>query len=346
MINQNKYGRINILKLFAPIAIVLFGCTLTIAASGHEHDLMDGHMVLTVNVINGTPNGKPVSGDEAVVDIVQHGELVDTLRKTVDSNGKIVFDDIPSQGHLVAYAKVLHEGMSFGGHGIELKPKQQNTTHVEVFDVSFDTSQLSATTHHLKIRQKGNSLVLSEFIQLRNPSNFAITSKEKDNQDRTVVLTIPLPKGFKDFSCSGYLVPEALVFTEEGFYDTMAVPPGDHKLIFSYNLEAKSSDMDILRKMSLSTDGFIVFSQLGAESIHGLGKPDGNVVLSDGIAAEYYDQGLVQAGAQIAFKVAGLSVNKGSRNSWLIIAVVFGVLTILALTRLLPAKNHEQPITK
>ena len=340
MINQNKYERINILKLFVPIAIAMFACTLTIAASGHEHAPMDGYIVLTVNVTNGTTNGKPVSGDDVTVSIFEHEKLVNTLYGRVGDDGKAIFTDIPTREHLAAYTKVLHEGMSFSGHGIELKP--QANTHVEVFDVSFDNSHLFVTTHHLKIRQEGNSLVLSEFIQLRNPSNFAITSKEKDNQDRAIVLTIPLLKGFKDFTCSGYLVPEALVFTEEGFYDTMAVPPGDYQLIFSYNLEVQSPDMDITKKISLPTSSFIVFSQLGPETISGLGKGDGNVVLPDGIAAEYYDQSKMPAGAQIAFKIVGLSFNKGNRNSWLIVAVVFGALIILALSRLLPVKNYEQ----
>jgi hypothetical protein len=211
-----------------------------------------------------------------------------------------------------------------------------------VFDVSFDNSALSATTHHLKIRQEGSLLVLSEFIHLRNPSDFAITSKVKDSQNRTIVLTIPLPKGFKDFTCSGYLVSDALVFTEEGFYDTMAVPPGDYQLIFSYNIEIKSPDVDITKKISLPTSSFIVFSQLGPETIRGLGKGDGTVVLPDGIAAEYYDRSSMSAGAQIALKIVGLSFNKGNRNSWLIVAVVFGALIILALSRLLPVKNYEQ----
>ncbi len=329
------------MKRLVSIAIALFVCTLTSVAQEN------GRLVLTIDVTNGTTNGKSVSGDEVLINIFEHGKLVDTLQGKVGNDDKAIFKDIPSGEHLVVYPEVQHQGMSFNGHAVALMPEQQQAnTHVEVFDVSFDNSSLSATAHHLKIRQEGNCLVLSEFIQLRNASSFAITSKEKDSRDRTIVLTIPLPKGFKDFTCSGYLVPDALVFTEEGFYDTMAVPSGDYQLIFSYNLEIKSSDMDITKKISMPTSSFVVFSQLGPETMRGLGKGDGNVVLPDGISAEYYDQGSMPAGAQIAFKIVGLSINKGNRNSWIIVAIVFGVLTILALTRLLPIKNYEQTITK
>ncbi|MHC4194348.1 MAG: hypothetical protein ACYSYU_00755 [Planctomycetota bacterium] len=329
------------MKRFAFIAIVLFVCTLISVAEEN------GRIVLTIDVINGTTNGKSVSEDEVLVNIFEHEKLINTLHGKIGDDGKAVFKGIPSREHLVAYPQVKHQGMSFNGHAVALKPEQQHANAlVQVFDVSYENSSLSVVTHHLKIRQEGNCLVLSEFILLRNSSDFAITSKEKDSRDKAIVLTIPLPKGFKDFTSSGYLVPEALVFTEEGFYDTMAVPPGDYQLIFSYNLEIRSPDMDIVKKISLPTSSLVVFSQLGLVVLDGLGESDGKVVLPDDIAAEYYDQGSMPAGAQIAFKVVGLSFNKGNRNSWIVAASVFGVLTILSLTRLLPAKNYEQTIAK
>ncbi len=329
------------MKKFTSIAILLFACTLTSAATEN------GYIVLTVNVTNGTTNGKPVSGDDITVSIFQHEKPVDTLHGKVGDDGKAIFTDIPRREHLVAYPKVKHQGMSFNGHAVTLKPEQrQANAGVQVFDVSYDTSYLSVVTHHLRIRQEDNSLVLSEFILLRNSSDFAITSKEKDNRDKTIVITIPLPKGFEDFTSSGYFVPEELVFTEKGFYDTMAVPPGDYQLIFSYNLEVKSPDMDIVKKISLPTSNLVIFSQLWPVVLDGLGESDGKIVRPDDGAAEYYDQGSVPTGAQIAFKIVGLSFNKGNKKSWLIIALVFGVLTILSLTRLLPAKNYEQTIAK
>jgi len=329
------------LKWLIPIAMVLLTCALTGAAQ------QIGQIVLTVNVTNGTANGGPVSGDDVVVSIFEHEELVDTLQGKVGDDGKAIFKDIPSREHLVAYPEVKHQGMSFNGHAVTLKPEQQQTdAGVEVFDVSYETCSLSVVTHHLKIRQEGNCLVLSEFIQLRNSSDMAVTSKVKDSLGRTIVLTIPLPKGFTDLTCSGYLVPEALVFTEEGFYDTMAVPPGDYQLIFSYNLEVKSPDMDITRETSLPTSGFVVFSQLGPETLQKFGEPAGTVVMPDGIEAQYYSRSDIAAGTQLTFKVVGLNIDKANRNAWIIIAVVFGILTFLALTRLLPTKNYEQTIAK
>ena len=184
------------MKRLIYITIALFACTLT---SGAQENVQ---LVLTVDVTNGTTNGKSVSGDEVIINILEHGKLVDKLQGKVGDDGKAIFKDIPTLAHLAAHARVLHEGMSFSGRGIELKPQQrQVNTHVEVFDVSFDNSLLSVITHHLKIRQEDNHLVLSEFLLLRNPSDMAITSNEKDSQNNAIVLTISLPKGFKNFTC-------------------------------------------------------------------------------------------------------------------------------------------------
>ena len=341
MINQSKYGRVNILKLFVSIAIVLFACVAASAAPDDEY------FVLTVNVTNGTANGKSVSGDDITVRIFEHEKLVKTSRGKVGDDGKAVFTDIPRREHLILYPKVEHNGTLFKGPTVGLNPERQHANiYVDVFENSYDNSFLKVVTQHFKIEQKGNFLVLSEFIQLKNSSNFAISSKTKDRKNRSIVLTIPLPKGFRNFTCSDYLASESLVFTDEGFYDTMVVPPGDHKLVFSYNLKIKPSDMDIVKKISLSTSYFIIFSQLEPGSIQGLGKPDGKVVLPGGVATEYYDRGAISAGEQITFKVVGLIVNNENRNLWIVVAVIFGILMILALTRLLPAKKHERTITK
>ena len=104
--------------------------------------------------------------------------------------------------------------------------------------------------------------------------------------------------------------------------------------------------MDIAKKISLPTSDFIIFSQLEPGSLRGLGKPGGKVVLPGGVATEYYDRGAISAGEQITFKVVGLDVNNETRNLWIVITVIFGVLMILALMRLLPAKKHGQTLTK
>jgi hypothetical protein len=78
-------------------------------------------------------------------------------------------------------------------------------------------------------------------MQLKNSSDMAVSSKQKDGENREVILEIMLPKGFQNLKSTSYFKDAALVITEQGFYDTMAVPPGEYAVNFSYTLDITSS---------------------------------------------------------------------------------------------------------
>ena len=296
--------------------------------------------VLVVKVIDSTAKGCSVLGDAVIVRIYEHKELKKTLRGRLDADGKAVFDDVAVSDCLIAFASVTHENTKFSAYAVQLKPTQkQFTANIHIFDVSYENSKLSVQTHHFIIKQKDDSLVVTEYMQLINASGMAIGSEKKDSKGRAVVLEVTLPGKFKNFNSSSYLIQDSSYFTEDGFYVTAAVPPGEHQLIFSYTLDISSETMDIVKKISLPTASFVLFSQLGRGNIQQFGDADGQVVLADGAMAEYYNRTDLPAGTAIAFKVAGLSFNT-ERTPWIIVAVVFLVIAILAVLRLRPTKSQ------
>lgn len=322
------------MKRFIFIILILFAFSLISVAEQNEP------IVLTVNVTNGTENGNNPSGDTVHLYVFEHENLIKTLHEKVDNDGKATFEVMFTEEHQFVLVKVIHDGMSFGSGRVELKSAhKQPFINVKVFEASYDSSSLSAGTHHIKITQKGNFLVLSEFMLLRNSSNFAITSKEKDRKGNAIVLKIPLPKGYENFTGSRYLEPGALGFSKQGFYDTKAVPPGEHEVVFSYELEIDPGSMDITRKISIPTSSVVIFSQLESDVLRGLGKSENSLVMPNGAKAQYYNLNKMDAGAEITFEVVGLSVDKEKENSWIIMAVVFGVILIFAILRLRPVKK-------
>jgi hypothetical protein len=321
------------LKYILPAVLLALVHTSVWAAQNPPAD--NNALVLTIQAINGTANGNPVLGEKVAVAIYQHEELVNTLQSEIGPQGTAILENLRAGEHTVAVATVFHQGMSFSSSDIVLKPRQRPViARVQVFDVSYESSLLSMTTHHLIIKRTETSLLISEFMQLANPSDLAITSSERDAQGKAKVLVVSLPKGYENFSTSSYLVPEALVFTEEGFYDTMGVPPGKHHIIFSYTLETRSDMMDITKEVSLPTANFVLFSQLGHEQIQGLGDPEGQMALPDGTLGEYYNLGDLPAGAEVRFKVTGLGELAGDRTPWIIIGLVFAAIAVLAFFRL------------
>lgn len=291
--------------------------------------------VLVVEVTSGTASGADVAGDEVVVGIYEDSRLLQSLKSEVAADGKAVFDEVPTGDKIVALARARHQDMMFNGQPILLKPTEdKHIARVQVFDVSYDKSKLSIETHHIIIKARSTLLEISEYMQLTNSSDMAVSSKEKDAENREIILEIMLPKGFQNLKSTSYFQDTALVVTEQGFYDTMAVPPGEFAVNFSYTIDITSSTMDIAKGFSLPTSNLIVFAELGQAKLKGLGQPDNKLITSSGTPMEYYKLSDLTASEEITFQITGFNVNTSGFTNWLILSLTFGALVLFVVLRL------------
>ncbi|MCD6394634.1 MAG: hypothetical protein J7M40_14160 [Planctomycetes bacterium] len=167
---------------------------------------------LTVNVVNGTSDGV----DVAAVAIAQHGDITFACRMFQLGSGQKTF-----------------------------------TAKIDVYEVSTEASKITVGTHHLIIKPQDDSVVITEYMLLNNPTDRAISSLDKDEQDKTKVVQIHLPKGFRDLTFEDYFEADAVVVTDDGFHDVMAMPPGEHAAEFSYALDITSETLEITKKFSM-----------------------------------------------------------------------------------------------
>lgn len=332
LIRQNK-ERWGFLKYFLVVMILAFFSAE--ACFAVEAAVAAPQAVLTVEVTNGTANGTTVTDDMVSVRVYEHGQLLRTLESTVSADGVAVFENVSIGDHTVALARAKHQDMMFNGRPVTLRPREKEFfALVQVFDVSDDMSNLSIGTHHLIIKAHPVLLEITEYMQLKNSSDMAVTSKERDNQNRPVVLEIILPKGFKNLRFSGYFEDDAVLVTEKGFYDTMAVPPGEYQAAFSYTIEITSDTIDIVKEISLPTSNFVVFAELGQAKLQGLGQSENQLIRTNGVPMEYYKRSNLAPAEKIAFQITGFNVNRSALGTWVILAVVFGAIVVLAVSRL------------
>lgn len=297
-------------------------------------------VVLTVEVTNGTENGATVENDVVIVGIYEDGQLLRALDGKVNADGKAVFDNVPTGDRVVAVVRARHQDMMFNGQPIVLRPAADElVAHVQVFDVSNDRSKLSVETHHFMIEARSELLEITEYMQLKNSSDMAVSSKERDSQDRAIVLEIMLPKGFKNLRASSYFEEGALVVTENGFYDTMAVPPGEYEVTFSYTLDITSNAVDIVKKVSLPTSSLVLFAELGQAELQGLGRAEQQVMRKDGAQMKYYKYSNLAPAEKIAFQITGFNVGTSGLATWVTLGVVFSAVVVLAILRLCPDKK-------
>jgi hypothetical protein len=296
-----------------------------------------GQARLTVEVTNGTTETPAAADTETIVQIYVQGHLMQTHNGRTDAEGNAVFENIPQGEDVIAVARAKHRNMMFGGRPVTLSPAQgEHGASVRVFDVSEDKSHLSVETHHLVIRARPGSLEITEYMQLRNSSDFAVISSDRDDLNRPIVLDIKLPRGFADLKSLSYLEDQAVVVTEDGFYDTMAVPPGEQHVTFSYTLGITSETMDVVKTISLPTSEFILFAELGAAKINGLGQPAEQAARSSGELMQYYSRGNLAAGEEITFRLSDLDTGSSALVTWLIVGFVMSAIVVLIVLRLIP----------
>jgi len=292
---------------------------------------------LTVEVTNNTANGATVVGDEATVQLYKGQSPIQSLQAKVGEDGKAVFENVPTGQDMAAVARVKHQDMAFNGRPLFLAaPTEEFSTSVQVFDVSTDTSQLSIGTHHIMVAVREMSLGFTEYMQLTNASDMAVTGSQKDGQNRPVVIEVKLPKGFKELASSGYLEQNALVVTADGFYDTLAVPPGEHQVTFSYKVDIDRNTIQVDKEMTLPTADLMIFWEQGPGRLEGLGEPTNRLTNEQGAPIEYYRRSDLKPGDRISFQVSGFNVRQSDSYTWIVLAAVFVVVVVVALLRLRP----------
>ena len=297
---------------------------------------------LAVQVISGTADGGAVTDDEVVVQIFEGRHLLHTFNARADAEGKAVFENVPEGEHLTAVARARHQNMMFAGQPVSLRPAEDgHVASVQVFDVSTDKSKLLVETHHLILKALPGALEVTEYMQLKNSCDKAISSSERDDQNRTIVLDVKLPRRFKNLRSFSYFEDDALVITEKGFYDIMAVPPGEQHITFSYTLDVRSEVMDFAKTISLPTSEFVLFATLGRANIQGLDRTTEQATRSNGEAMQYYELDNLAPGEEIAFQLEGLDTGSSGLLTWIILGFVLGAVIILTALRLRREKETD-----
>lgn len=300
---------------------------------------------LVVQVSNGTANGAPVAGDAVTLRLFRQQELLKSLEGMVGEDGKAVFEGLPTGDHTTALARVRHQDMSFQGRSVFLASTRTDyVVSVQVYDVSSDLSHLSVGTHHITVGIGTNTLELTEYIQLRNTSDMAVRGDTRDASGKAVVVEVALPAGFKDLNVSGYFEQSALVTTETGFYDTLAVPPGEHEVTFSYRIDIVDSSIDVVKALSLPTSEFELFWEGGAGRLEGLGQPDSQFTNAQGVPVDYYRRSNLKVGDKISFQVGGFEARASDSDTWMILAVVFGVMGAVVILRMVRKPAPSPPV--
>ena len=136
-------------------------------------------------------------GDEVTLDIHRGPEQIDSRSAKVGEDGKAVFENLPTGQGIAAVARVKHQNMAFRSRPVALDSARRRTLRRASRCLMFPPMhrQLSIGMHHLMVALRGTTLEFTEFMQLSNSSDRAVTGRERDDEDRPIVIRILLPEG-------------------------------------------------------------------------------------------------------------------------------------------------------
>jgi len=315
-------------------ALILLVCTASLAAEAPPG------AVLTVTVANETANGQSTVGDEVLIHIYSDGALAGTRKGQVGDDGTAVFEDLPTGPHVFAVPRARHQDMMFAGPITALEPSQSPfAVRVAVYDVTFDSSVLSVGMHHIMLKAQPGTLEVTEFMQLVNSSDMAVSSDQRNDHNEPIIVQIMLPEGFKNLQTTSYFEQSDLVVTQDGFYDTMAVPPGEFPLNFSYSLEIDSPTMEIVKPITLPTSTLVLFADLGQAKVEGLGEPQSMAAGPGGGAMGYYKLSNLSPGRRVSFRITGLQAGVSDSKTWLVLPLVFAGIFVVVILRMRTGKT-------
>jgi len=320
------------------IHLVLLGLFLAISgflsAEEPSHEA-DEAAVLVIHISNGTRDGQVPEGMPVTVNFYHDDDLLKQTTGLTDAEGNCTINEIPQGSDIIAVAQVKYSNMAFSSTPLYLEAgKKRHELPIQIFEVTYDNSLIQAGTHHMIVKKNGINVRITEYIQLINGSDKAILAEQKDAEAAPKVIEIMLPKNFRDLSFSSYFHPNAVIQTETGFYDTMAIPPGSYHGVFSYDVPLREKAIDFTKSITLPTKSVMIFIEAGCGITSELGEPAGQMTLKDGTNTNYYTVD-VSPGSVLTFHAEGITIPKPQQSIWRVLGTVFAMIVIIAAVRLM-----------
>ena len=170
-----------------------------------------------------------------------------------DAQGQFLFDNLETGERCEYVVGILYTGQLHQSESIRLAPGQHRTgVVVEVSATSPQPvegamPQLQVANHLMLIALHGDHLEIREVVRLLNHG--AASSAGSGGPS----LYLPLPQGYYNLTDVQGLTPEHVRLHTAGLYYTAPLPPGEHRVIYTYSLPFRHDVMTILAQRGLPT---------------------------------------------------------------------------------------------
>jgi hypothetical protein len=207
-------------------------------------------------VVKHADTGDPVAGVEVTMTIGSEGGELDRETVTTDEKGRYRFEDLATgEDHFYAIDAVFEGGL-FAGRPLVIPDDTEkepviNST-LRVWDTTTEPASILIRRNDVFVVQDADGVGVIESYRIVNPTHLAYIGRGGDEgkPGETPSVGFWLPEKADKASVqiveSDLDVP-TLLPTEYGFATTIAIPPGETRLTYTYRVNGSAGTFDLTR---------------------------------------------------------------------------------------------------
>jgi hypothetical protein len=255
------------------VSVALFSSLGSAAAYAAPHGVIEGR------VVNGA-TGKPQPGVEVtLVGATQDGG--ESLERTATTSraGAYRFTGLPTGDDRLYALDATYAGGFFAGRAVSLPSDSEQTPVIEtalrVWETTTDPAAIFVRRNDVFVVLDEGRAGVVESVTVVNPTDFAYIGRgaktEGAGAPGAPSLGFALPSGASERGVrildSDLDIPR-IVRTDFGFGVTIAIPPGENRITYTYELPGSGGSFDVSRTALYSIGEFSVYAAdpLGIES--------------------------------------------------------------------------------
>ncbi|MDO8690499.1 MAG: hypothetical protein Q7R39_10910 [Dehalococcoidia bacterium] len=245
-------------RLLSMMTAALLLAALTWSPAAVAADQADNAGIINGALVNRTPGGAGV-GDVSINLVTYQGEtqLAQVSAKT-DSQGHFQFAGLATSSDYYYGLSLLYQGARYMIDFRQFDPGNNALDwEVPVYDPTPDVSNIHISRGHLIVDVQDGALSVLQFFDFVNSGDktyVGVHPITSDGLKETIRLSLPQEA---DQITAQEGLDECCAFrTDDGISDTLAVPPGNRSVVFSYVLPYSSSNLSLDLSLYYKVDTF------------------------------------------------------------------------------------------
>ncbi len=173
---------------------------------------------------------------------------------TVSPEGRFRFDQLEENPQITYEPMVVYRGIKYYGAAVRLSQSQPNAvSNVTIYETTRSDTALTIVRHHVLFSPGEGSVAVKEMVFLENAGDRTYIGKEPTPSGKFRTVTYKIPPGAESLQLGEGTMTCCIEFEEDGFYDTMEIPPGKKQIVFSYLLKSKGGELWFRKPITINT---------------------------------------------------------------------------------------------